>query len=393
MSHRARVWAGLLGLGFVLVTRSAQATDGVEPRILPDWSGAACMSIVDRSVGSTINLPYSILQEDLKLLKGEVEDSRRHQFFAFCRSYPLTRYLPGWITQADIDRADLLGIGPTGVEEGDLLEADPAWEGCWYRITADDDRRPISFEVAAMGVDWDTAQVPAGTYLVEGYTWFPAFNEWNDRPGVVKVVDEPDLAASGPAIAISNGEEIVYLDETVTIEGCVSAMEGSTIDAYYALNELPEQWVMFATDEPVMAETFAIELEPPKELYGESIMVRVEITDPMGRSFVHDMREFVVLLEASGPQTCDEGGFIGGAGCPDTGDGGSETGLDTDGMSADSTGTSGTATESGPGASQTEPTAGCGCNATSGDRPELVALVLLALLGFGRRRRCYPPLA
>ncbi|MEM7152139.1 MAG: hypothetical protein AAF799_04815 [Myxococcota bacterium] len=390
MGHSTRACAWLLGTTLVLVAGSARATDGVEPRIPPDWTDPACIQIVDRSAGSsTINLPYSILEEDLDIPNEEVEDSRRHQFFAFCRSYPLTRYLPTWITQADIDRADLVGLGPTGVEVGDLLEEDPAWDDCWFRITEDDDRRPISFDVAAAGVDWDTSQVPAGTYLVEGYTWFPPFNEWNDRAGVIKVVDEPDLAASGPAIAISNGEEIVFLDETVTIEGCVSAMEGSTIDAYYALNELPEQWVAFAEDEPVDTESFAIELAPPEELFGESLMVRVEITDPMGRSFVHHMREFVVLLESSGPGSCDEGGFIGGAGCQGTDDGSSEGPADTDGMAADSTAgtTASSATESDSSTPQTGPGSGCGCNQSPGRAPGTLALGLWALLGRRRRRR------
>ena len=71
-------------------------------------------------------------------------------------------------------------------------------------------------------------------------------------------------------------------------------------------------------------ESFAVEFLPPEEVAGESVMIRVDITDPMDRSYTHYMRELVIVLGTEGPGSCtDGGGFIGGAGCGSS-SGGSE---------------------------------------------------------------------
>jgi MYXO-CTERM domain-containing protein len=381
---------GVLGvLAVVLPAGPAAASNGTKPRIPVDWSGAPCMTIVDRSAGAMLHLPYAVAQDDTDITADEVEDSRTHQFFALCRARDPQSFLPRWITQADIERAQLVGAAPDTIDPEDVFETSSEWADCWYRINADDDRRPITMAAAAAGVDWDSAAVPAGTYVIEGYTWEPALNIWSGRPGVVKVVDDPALPASGPALAIENTEEVLNKNEPVTISGCVSAMDGSTVTAYWGMAEPEVTWVPFIEDDPIAGESFAVEFLPPEELAGESAMIRVDVTDPMDRSYTHYMRELVIVLGTEGPGSCmDGGGFIGGAGCEDSGSsdgsGGNEAGSvgdETAGSSAD-TGSGSVGQDGGDDGGGPE---GCGCKA-AGAGPASAGLLLLGLFGLRRRR-------
>lgn len=375
-----------------LVAVPAAASNGTKPRIPVDWTGAPCLTIVDRSVQPVLHLPYAVSQDDTDLTPDEVSDSRTHQFFALCRARDPQSFLPRWITQADIDRAAMVGAAPETVDPDDVFETSSEWADCWFRITADDDRRPITLAQAAEGVDWDTSAVPAGTYVVEGYTWEPALNIWSGRPGVVKVVDDADPASSAPALAIDNTEEVLNKNEPVTIHGCVSAMEGSTVTAYWGLAESEVTWVPFVEGDPVSGESFAVDFMPPEELAGESSMIRVDVTDPMGRTYTSYMRELVIVLGTEGPGSCTDegGGFIGGAGCGGSsgtdGSGGSEAGSAGD----ETAGSDGT-TSGGPGGQDGGDTGGgegCGCRAAAGPAaPAGAGLLLVGLLGLRRRRR------
>jgi MYXO-CTERM domain-containing protein len=375
-----------------LVAVPAAASNGTKPRIPVDWTGAPCMTIVDRSSQTVVHLPYAVSKDDTDppLTADEVSDSRTHQFFALCRARDPQTFLPRWITQADIDRAAMVGAAPASIDPEDVFETSTAWADCWFRINADDDRRPITLAAAAEGVDWDTTAVPAGTYTIEGYTWEPPFNIWSGRPGVVKVVDDPDPASIGPAIAIENTEEVLHRNEPVTIHGCVSAMEGSTITAYWALSEPNFAWVPFLEGDPVSGDSYAIDFLPPEELAGEAAMIRVDITDPMGRSYRNYMRELVIVLGTEGPGTCADGGFIGGAGCGSStgtdGSGGSEgdsTGDDTAGEGGTSSGPAGQdGGVDGGGGGQ-----GCGCQAADPAAPAGAGLLLVGLWGLRRGRR------
>lgn len=375
----------------------AAASNGTEPRIPVDWTGAPCLTIVDRSADAVLHLPYMIAQEDTNLTADEVEDSRTHQFFAFCRARDPQSFLPRWITQDDIDRAAAVGAAPDMVDPEDVFDTSTEWDGCWLRITADDDRRPITFAAAAAGVDWDTSTVAAGTYVVEGYTFEPAINIWSGRPGVVKVVDDPDVAQSAPALAIDNTEEVLNKNEPVVIHGCVSAMEGSTVTAYWGEAAPDVTWVPFIENDPVAGDTFAIDFLPPEELAGESSMIRVDITDPMDRTYTHYMRELVIVLGTEGPGSCmeDGGGFIGGAGCggSSSGDasGGTEAGSvgDETAGPAGSTGAS-SAGQDGGGSGDDSGGQGCGCqvqrSGTGSGTGAAAGVLLLGMLGLRRRR-------
>jgi hypothetical protein len=370
---------------------SVVASNGAKPRIPVDWTGAPCMTVVDRSADPVLHLPYLVAQDDTEITPDEPDDSRTHQFFAFCRARDPQTFLPRWIAQADIDRAAAVGAAPDMVDPEDVFETNTEWEGCWFRINGDDDRRPISMAQAALGVDWDTSAVPVGTYVIEGYTWEPPINIWSMRPGVVKVVDDPDLAQSGPAIAIANTEEVLNKNEPVTIHGCVSAMDGSTITAYWGRSELEVTWTPFIEGEPVSGDSFAVDFMPPEEIAGESSMIRVDITDPMDRTYTHYMRELVIVLGTEGPGSCmDEGGgFIGGAGCGSSGtsdgSGGSEAGS-MGGETTSAASITGDSTVGQDGGGNDGSGQGCaGCRA-SGDAPAGAYLLLLGLLGLRPRR-------
>jgi hypothetical protein len=123
-------------------------------------------------------------------------------------------------------------------------------------------------------VVWDTSGLAPGAYVVAGYTWEPVFNIWSQRGGVVKVIDDPDRSKTGPALAISNGEEIKYPDEVLTVVGCVDAMDGSTLTGYWArtdddTNDVLE-WMPFAADTPVEGDSFALPFMPPRGLGGRA---------------------------------------------------------------------------------------------------------------------------
>jgi MYXO-CTERM domain-containing protein len=369
-----------VGAGLSFAATAVHAGNGTKPRVLVDWTGTPCMTIVDRSVDPVLNIEYSVAKDDTELTPDEVDDSRTHQFFAFCRTHDLQTFLPRWIKQDDIDRAQAKGSAPDMILPEDVLDTNTTWADCWYRVNADDARRPITVAAAAEGVDWNTSTVPAGTYRLEGYTFEPPFNVWSMSPGVVKVVDDPDPAASDPAIAVENTEELLYRDETVAIRGCVSAMDGATITAYFAAAGPAAQWQPFIEDEPVVGTSFAVDLTSPEELVGESAMIRVDVTDPMGRTFTNYMREFVVVLDSVDPNGCPE--ESGGAGCGDSGEGtiGESTISGSGGADGDaSTGVTPEQDDTGGD--------GCGCRAPTNRAPSVAGLLAFGVLGIRRRRR------
>ncbi|MCB9703315.1 MAG: hypothetical protein H6711_15590 [Myxococcales bacterium] len=214
-----RFHGGLCGATIALLLLApslARAGDGLHPRTPALFENPPCMTIVNRSVDPVLHFEYTIPYEDLKPVYNpddpatwhEVDDGRTHQFFAFCRDHDPQNPLPNWITWADVDKAvakDL--IDPMNIPDSDVFETNADWKDCWFRITADDDRRLITFAEAAKGVDWDTTGLPVGGHVVEGYTWEPWINIWSFRTGVVKVVDSDDLAASPPALALEDNQD------------------------------------------------------------------------------------------------------------------------------------------------------------------------------------------
>ncbi|MBC8073033.1 MAG: hypothetical protein IAG13_32220 [Deltaproteobacteria bacterium] len=313
--------AAAMALG-ALVPGVASATNGTRPRTPVLWEDVPCMTLHDRSQGATFHLPYGIPFEDLEVTPDEVADSRRHQFFAYCRPHHPQDFLPTWITGADVQSAaDKMLLTVDTVEPDDILASNSSWQDCWYRINDDDERRPIDQAHADEGVDWDTTGLPAGGYTLYGYTYEPVFNVWWLRPGVLKLHDgDPD--AIGPVGVVSTGELTPYRNETVTVEGCVDAIEGTTYTVSWALVSAEDpEWVEYEAGLAVEGEDFAFDFTPPAELAGQSGMLRVEFADPMGRSYTTYQAKNMLVINADDPEACDDGGSFIGTPCSESSSG------------------------------------------------------------------------
>lgn len=356
MPSRLLVLAGV----FVLPA-TAMAHGDVHPRTPIIWDPSACMTVVDRQVDPVLGLRYSIPYEDTAIPPEEVADSRRHQFFGLCRD--VLKWgpdaPPNWITDADVAAAAALAlVDPLTLLPEDILTSSAAWEGCWTRITGDDERRPITFEAAMEPVLWDTSGLPIGPQVVLGYTWEPPYNVWRKRSGVVQIVDDLDPAVTPPALAISTTGLIAYEGEDVSIAGCVRAMAGATLTASWAEASDPlPTWIPFAEQVPVTGESFAMPFVAPPEAINTSVLIRVEIVDPLGRHFTALMDELVTILHQPAPPM-------------ETGAGESSSGENS---SAD---------DSSGAPSEAPQATGCGCAAPVGP-PAWAALLLL----LARRRR------
>ncbi len=274
---------------------------------------------------------------------------------------------------------------------GDLADVDlefgvlvnnPDWADCWARITADDQRRPITFAAAAEPIEWDTTALPAGTWVVEGYTYEPWFNIWTSHPGVIKIVDDPDPAASPPAAALTFPEQAVTFGEQGTVSGCVDAMPGSTMTLSWAISSFGNepQWQEFATDVAVEGPSFELAYTPSAEAVSNSVLIRVDVSDPLDRTWTAHAIQYIAVVEDVGDSGCDSGGFVSTPCDTDTGGSGTET---SDELGSE---TGPTLTDEGGGS-------GCGCS-TQGESSRLAPLGLLVIVTAGRlgqlRRRRTP---
>ena len=375
--------SGSLVVFVLLASSSASAGNGVRPRTPVVWADVPCMTLHDRSQSATFHLPYAIPFEDTDVTVDEVPDSRTHQFFGFCRSRAPQDFLPTWVTQADVDESIAAGLFDAGaVETDEILELVSAWDGCWYRINADDARLPITQANADAGVEWDTTDLPAGGYTLYGYTHEPVFNAWWQRPGVLKLHDgDPD--AAGPVGAFITGEVTPYRDETVTLEGCVDAPPDTTFSVSYATVSAPTEWTEYESGLSIDGDRFTFDITPPAPLHGESGMLRVDFTDPTGRTYTTFQFENILVIDADKPVDCGDGGGFIATPCEETdGSDGTSSGLATTSETLTDDGTASTGVSQTAGA---EPeSTGCGCNGASpGARLGWAALPLLAL----RRRR------
>ncbi|NVB36633.1 MYXO-CTERM sorting domain-containing protein [Pseudenhygromyxa sp. WMMC2535] len=385
------VVAGVTLLG---APRLAQAGNETHPRTPVAWTEVPCMRVVDRSQSPLIAFDYTIPFEDTEVTPDEVSDSRTHQFFAFCRDRHPEDILPGWITEADVTAADAKGLGDLDSVDLELyvLENNAEWADCWSRITTDAQRRAITFAAASEPVAWDTMALPAGSYVVDGYTYEPWYNLWTPRPGVFKIVDDPDPAASGPAAALTFGEQAVGVGEAATLTGCVDAMAGSTMSLAWSKGGVGSDptWAVFASELAAETGSFELAFEPPAEAAASSVMIRLEISDPMGRSWTAFGHDYIAVVDV-GDSGCEEGGSFVSTPCDtETGEesgAGSEGGLDVGESEATGADQGEVADAGAEGASEG---GGSGCACASADEPggsgAALGLALLALLGLRRRQ-------
>lgn len=373
----------------ILAPAVAQAGNGAHPRTPVDWSSAPCMTIIDRSQDPIYPLSYAVPFEDIMVTADEVADSRTHQFFTYCRDRHLEDILPSWITEADVDAAVAMNLGNADDVDFELhiLENTPVWAGCWARITNDDERRPITEAAASQPVMWDTSMLPAGTWSVDGYTFEPWYNLWSPHPGVFKIVDDPDPAASPPAAALTFAEQSVNLSEEASISGCVDAMPGSTMTLSWSngnINGEPN-WVVFGEDIPAVTGSFDLPFAPPIAAASNSVMIRLEIVDPMGREWIAYSRQYIAVVDLVDDTGCDDGGGFVGHPCDEGSDDGTGTGLESgDGSGDDAASTSST----GPGINDDGGAGGsCSCSTSTPARMPDMGLALWGLLGLGFVRR------
>jgi MYXO-CTERM domain-containing protein len=337
-----------LGLSLLVATLplTAEAANALRPRTPATFpTDVPCVQTVQK--GDVLHIDYAVPLDDTELTDDELPDSRRHQFFAFAQQRFDFR-LPLWINQSDYDRAEANG-DVAQYADAPILESDASWPaGTWVPITPDDPRLPITMAQAAMGVDWDTTDAPPGTWLVAAYTWEPEQNLWSHRFGAVRIVDAADPDATGPTVMLQlESSPIVNVGDAYAPTGCVEAPAGSTLTASWGLVDgaLEPQWVPFVEDVPVETGPLDLELVPPAEAVG-SVKLRVEITDPEGRSYVAYSPAVIGVLGSAGDDGAeDEGG-------DDEGDGGG---------------------------------GGCRLGASPGS-PAWLALVVLGLVGLKRRK-------
>jgi len=319
--------------------QAARAGNMTHLRTPVEWpSDTSCIEFVDRSVDARYTFTYGIPFEDLDITADEVSNSRTHQFFALCRQHSTEEFLPRWISPNDVEDASVFGlVDPATLDADDLLETNAAWDGCWFRITGDDERRSISLAAASEPVVWDTSEVPAGTYTVEGYTYEPTFNLWRPRNrNVVRVYDGGDPKQLGPAATLDPPEsDQACVGQMVELRACVDAVPGTTATAEYAITgtagserpdfELP--WFPFASDEPVNGSTLSIPWLVPDAVGGETITLRLRLEDPSGRTYVAYGPSLWVILQRSNPgcavdpSECDAGFVV----PPECADGGAPT--------------------------------------------------------------------
>lgn len=372
------------------------AGNGLEPRTPVAWpDDTACLTVIDRSQGAILHMDYGVPFEDIGATADEVADSRRHQFVAFCRDHSREEFLPIWLTWKDVDTAaakDL--IDPMTVDDEEVLETSTVWKDCWFRITPDEARRPITFAEAAKGVDWDTTALVAGAYIVQGYTWEPWVNIYSQRPGVIQVLDGPDLAAIGPAAAVATTLDYTFAEDPFVLEGCARALPGSTLSGYWAITGGGDalEWTAFAEDVPLAGESFALPFLPPPVTSGQNVALRVDVTDPMQRTFSAYPLNLLTILPGSsdgGTTGCEaEASFVvmpcttedSGEPAPTSTGPGTSGSVVTGSGSGESSG--GASSSSGP--TLVPDTSGCSCDATG---PSQLPWAGVLLLGLRRRRR------
>ncbi len=397
-------WLGVFTLALALPW-PAYASNGTRIRTPVDWTGAACVVSVDRSSNAVVNIPYDIPYEDTDVTDDEVDDSRTFQFFALCRQHHPQSFLPFWISWDDVMRADARGLAPNGLVDEDVLETSSTWGECFAALNANNDRYPITKARASQGVNWDTTDVPAGPYMIAGYTWEPIENLWTERPGIVLVHDGGGAGSVAPGIAISTPEQQVFSNETVLLEGCITGDANTTVRGYWAslqgvgtANWEP-QWVEFARDVDPDGTTLALPFPIPASAAGGNIMVRVDAIDGQGRRTEGYMRNFIVVLRGEAPGNCTEGSFVVTPGCTptsagsDAGDTGDASATDGQADAGSEVGESGSqeAGVGGEGPTQNdsgnEGSRGGGCHVPS--VPPYGANGLLACVAWlaGRRRR------
>ena len=314
------------------------------------------MTVVDRSVDPLVHLPYTIPLSDTCIGAGEVEDSRTHQYVALCRMPGPWESLPHWLDLEDVEDALAAGalLQTETPPDAEILERAPGWVDCHSVIGSDEDRRPIHCSHAIDGIQWNTSQLPAGVWVLAGYTYQPPLNMWSPRQGVFKVVDgtSPDLPAAG----LHPHAEQAGDDPPFQVTACVDAEPGSTLTVSVADGEdEPDAW--FDLSSVVVQDTGDVPFELDLSQVFDAavgVAIRVRVETPSGASFTYVSPRLVTYFPGPTPDQpppstfdyCEDPATLQPQNCPmsDTAGtastGGEET-TDPDGCNGCRTGTAG----------------------------------------------------
>lgn len=283
----------LIGL---LVPSVASASNGAGVRTPPVFPQAACITDIDRGEDPVFHLDIGLAREDSMVTEDEPPDSRRFQFFLVCEDVHRDFLeLPNWITVAEAEDAIARGTITDMPPDDDILERRPDLQGCVHPMNAASARMPITCEATRNGLDFDTSDLPAGNYVVRGYTYEPPLNLWSVRRGVVRVYDDPDEALPSVGLRSPSLDGMqLRPGSPFPIQGC--AVATCDVELQYAslidIGTEDELWETFAT---VGSGEFAVEFDPPEALVGQPLLFRA-VADPAGASPWVDHAEGTALV-------------------------------------------------------------------------------------------------
>lgn len=285
--------APALALLLLALPGPARAGNAVRPRTPVLHLDEACLITLDRALTPTVALTYTIPYEDPCALP---HGAPTQQFFRLCRPPRPDEVLPQWLSQADLFHALLLGVTPPPVTDASFVDRHPDWSGCVAPIA---DPRPITCEAARAELLWDLRDMSPGTYALAAYTHHPPINLWTPRWGLFRVID----SAAGdlpPAAGFANRETFVYADQLLDLDICAAGAPGSVLDLAHARESTPDDWRPIATAVPLAGARTLVPWDPPADLGGESVLLRVEIREPGGRTFTAVAPELIHVLEVPG---------------------------------------------------------------------------------------------
>ncbi len=379
----------------------AHASDQ-KPRTPPSFGVRPCLVEVNRAIDPTLVVPYGLPLEDPPSDPPELPDHRTHQFFLACRDLPPDGAMPPWIDEDDVARATMAGLLDTPVDPADVLALSPAWsEGhdgaagtCVVPLVDKSARRPIECASASEPVVFDTTGLPAGGYVLLGYTFEAPANLWTRRLGVAWIHDGDGAAPPAAALTVPWYEgSRLYVGDALTLRGCAAGSAGTTVTVERApvaqaadpAGYVPVGTVVLAGPTCGLALPFVAQAEDA----GQAWVVRVRAVAPDGAEFVGYAPGKLLVLDGDGTSDPGElpvpldvcGVDLAGTDPPDVcmaadGSTGGTAGTGTTGGTgaADTTGTPGTA-----GGAEGAGAGGCGCESGGGGSGIWLWLVLFPI--------------
>jgi len=376
----------------------AHAANGNIPRTPPVFPPHACLGVVDRSVDPVFAFKVGIPFEDAMLTDDELPDSRTFEFFGLCHDDPRGVVLPNWVRMDDAERALAAGNIDALPDASDVLDGHPSWttghDGAASCVQTTGERVPITCAATEDGLAWDTTGVPAGNYVIRGYTFSPPTNLWTPRSGVVQVHDGMPLPVVAFASPIYDAK--VFQASGYRVRGCMGGPAGTRVTlAWAAIADLdmddPSVWTDFAELDAGDG-AFEVLLVPPESAIYAGLVLRGTASADVGAPWVGYAPGLLTIYpgdEASddpevppGPDRCEVGEEpTAGLELPETTDGSSDGG--------DTAGDDSAQDDSSQGD-------GCGCRARAGEHMGTIPLILLlcaarVLTAVRRRARARRP--